>query len=180
MRTISVGGIDPGFQGCLAIIRPNDTVEFRDPPTVKVEMSTKSKAGNVRHRTEYLFADLAAILDDEEAKGLRFVAIEKVIAMPNLKGRPMPPASALGSGIGFGMWQMGLACFGIPYQVVAAASWKAEILRDHAKTKEGAVAFAMRLYPQAAPQLRTPRGALLDGRAEALLLAHWALSRTPA
>lgn len=169
----SYGGIDTGFSGCLAIIRPGGEVEFHDPPVVKVDLAKKSKGGNVRHRSEYLFASMAALLRDGR---LDHVTIEKTIPMPNFKGGrmvQMPAASAFGSGVGYGAWQMGCAAFGIPYQVVAPATWKAALLRDQAKTKEASVAFAARLYPGVAANLYGPRGGIFDGRAEALLLAEW-------
>ena len=173
MDTKSFGGIDPGFSGCLAIIRPDGTVQFHDPPVVALPLAKKSKAGNVRHRSEYLFAEMAKIL--REAR-LDFVTLEKTVPMPSFKGGrmvQMPAASAFGSGVGYGMYQMGLATLGIPYQLVSPATWKAGLLAGQPKTKEGAVAYAARLYPGASSSLYGPRGGILDGRAEALLLARY-------
>ena len=172
--TKSFAGVDPGVNGCLAIVRPDGSVEFHDPPTVSVEMSTKTKSGNKRHRSEYLFAALA---DTIRGAAIDFATIEKVVAMPGFKAGfrtvSMPASLAQQQGVGFGMWQMGFACLGIAYQVVAPASWKKAVMADQAKTKEAACALASRLYPQAASRMVGPRGRQLDGRAEALLLAHY-------
>lgn len=173
-RNISVGGIDPGVYGALAVIRPDNSVEFYDPITVAVELSGKTKAGGKRHRSEYVFGAMADLIRGVSVS--KFV-IEKVVAMPSRIGRVAMPASlAMQVGVGFGMWQMGAAMVGAACHVVHAATWKAALMRDQAKTKEAAVSLAARLYPGAASRLYGPRGALLDGRAEALLLAHYGLT----
>lgn len=169
----SFAGVDPGVNGCLAIVRPDGAVEFHEPPTVAVKLTGKTKTGGDRHRSEYLFSAIADILRESR---IDFVTIEKVVAMPAFRGGarvPLPASMAQQAGVGFGMWLMGFACFRIACQVVPAATWKKAVMADHAKTKEGSVVLASRLYPQVADQLTTPRGRILDGRAEALLLAHY-------
>ena len=42
------GGIDPGKQGCLAIIGADGAVEFHDTPTAETIKSGKTKLGNER------------------------------------------------------------------------------------------------------------------------------------
>jgi hypothetical protein len=166
------GGIDPGKDGCLAVIGENGNVEFHDVPTIQITMAKKSKRGNERHRRVYDFAAVVAMV--REAK-LDFVTIEKVQPMPSVGPRrvQMGAVSAFSSGEGYGMWLMCLAALGIPHQIVHASHWKAVLMHGEPKTKEATIPFAQRLYPAAAPQLRGPKGAMLIDRADALLIAHY-------
>lgn len=169
----SYGGIDPGKDGGLAVIRSDGTVEFHAVPTARVEMTTKTKSGKKKQKRVYLPVEMLALV-----RGLKIahITIEKVQPMPAVR-RPGAPAqgtvSAFSSGEGWGMWQMLLAAVGVPFQVVHASHWKAVLMRDQPKTKEAVIPFAQALYPAAARDLRGPKGALLIDRAEALLLAHF-------
>jgi hypothetical protein len=175
MSTKSFGGIDPGKDGGLAVIRPDGSVEFFDVPMAEVEMTKKTKAGNKRHKRVYLPGAMAHML--REAK-LDLVTMEKTQAMPSL-GRSgardvsMGAVSAFASGEGYGLWQGILATIPIPYQLVHAATWKAALMAGEPKTKEATVPFAARLYPGASKDLYGSRGGLLVDRADALLIAHY-------
>lgn len=174
MSEKAFGGIDPGKDGCLAVIRPGGAVEFFDVPMAEVEMSTKTKSGNKKRKRVYLLHEMVAML---RAADLGLVTIERVQAMPtNIPGfgvRKQGTVSAFSSGEGFGIWQGILAALEIPYQVVAAATWKAQLLAGQPKTKEAVVPAICRLYPAAAPHLRGPKGGLHVDRADALFLAHF-------
>ena len=172
------GGIDPGKQGCLAVIGAGGAVEFHDTPTAETIKSGKTKLGNERHKTIYLPHEMAALLRALKAKGLQSVVIEEGLAMPGFRnGRsvPMPPSHALETGIGFGLWMGILAALEIPFQRVHPRTWKAQLLEGQPKTKEAVVPFASALYPQATAHLRGPKGGLLVDRADALLLCHWGM-----
>lgn len=171
---ISFAGIDPGLQGALAIIRPDGAVEFFEPPIVSVEMTTKTKAGNKKHKSTYLPGEMFQILRDAN---IGFATMELTRPMPfrGAGGRvvQMPAVSAFSSGQGYGFWEMALVALGISYQLVTPSRWKAALMQDQPKTKEASVPAAARLYPSATPFLKTVRGRAIDGRADALLLAHY-------
>lgn len=175
MSVAVYGGIDVGKAGCLAVIRPDGSVAFFDTPTIEVEMSKKSPAGNRRKKNIYDPAEMARLVREA---GLEFVTLEKTWAMAK-PARPGQPAftqgvvSMFSLGEGYGLWQGILAALGVPYQTVAPARWKGALMADQPKTKEAAVPVATRLYPAVSGDLRTPRGRILDGRADALLLAHY-------
>ena len=169
----SFGGIDPGKDGALAVIRPDLSVQFFDVPTVEVEMSTKTKAGNKKKKRVYLPAEMALILRNARLASL---TLERATAQPRRIGPriiPMGAQYAFAAGEGFGIWQGLLAALEIPYDIVAAVTWKARLLAGQPKTKEAAVPAICQLYPAAAAHLRGPRGALLVDRADALFLAHY-------
>lgn len=79
-------------------------------------------------------------------------------------------------GMGYGIL-LGL-CGGmkIPMTHVRPRTWQARMLRDLGPdkgTKGASVMRARQLYPDA--ELVTPRGRLIDGRADALLLARYGI-----
>jgi hypothetical protein len=170
----SFAGIDPGLDGAVAVIYPDGSVAFFDPPTVNVEMTTKTKAGNKKHKNVYLPAEMFAILREAN---IGFATMELTRAMPRRGPGGIPiamgAASAFTSGQGYGFWEMALVALEIPYQLVTPQRWKKALMADAPKTKEAVIPFASRLYPAAAGSLRGPRGGTFDGRADALMMAHY-------
>lgn len=171
---ISFAGIDPGLDGAVAIIRPDGTVQFFDPPTVNVEMTTKTKAGNKKHKNLYLPAEMFRILRESN---IGFATMELTRAMPRRGPGGVPIAmgasSAFTSGQGYGFWEMALVALGIPYQLITPQRWKKALMADQPKTKEAVIPVACRLYPGAASSLYGPRGGTFDGRADALMMAKY-------
>lgn len=66
-----------------------------------------------------------------------------------------------------------LAAYKIPYTRVSPARWKKVVLSDMGKDKDAAVVRAVQLYPACADLLIKGKKKY-DGRAEALLMAHYA------
>ena len=82
-----------------------------------------------------------------------------------------------------GIWEGILGTLGIPYSKVMPNVWKPAMLAGLPSGKQTSVEQAIRLFPDASVRSRLygPRGGIIDGRAEALLLAeysrrHWRLS----
>jgi len=173
----SFGGIDPGKDGCLAVIRPGGDVEFHDVPTAWVEKTTKTKAGNKKQHRVYLPVEMLRMVRDARVDHF---TIEKVQPMPAIRGGMVKQGAvyAFASGEGWGLWQMLLAVCSVEgrvssYQTVHSSHWKSVLMHGEPKTKEAVIPFAQRLYPKAAGMLRGPKGALLIDRGDALLLAHF-------
>jgi crossover junction endodeoxyribonuclease RuvC len=120
-------------------------------------------------------AEIVNILMREVSGGAEItVAIERVASMPG-----QGVASMFNFGMGFGMWQGILCALQIPYTLVHPVTWKKAIMRDMGKEKEASIIRAKQLYPHASSQLARKKD---DGRADALLLAHYAklyLSQQP-
>lgn len=136
-------------------------------------MTTKTKAGNKKSKRVYLLHEMVEMV---RAANLGLVTIERAQAMPSFKGGKMIPqgaVSAFASGEGFGIWQGILAALAVPYQIVSAQTWKAQLLAGQPKTKEAVVPAICRIYPAAAAHLRGPKGGLYVDRADALFLAHF-------
>jgi crossover junction endodeoxyribonuclease RuvC len=165
-------GIDPGQTGAIACITVVDSavtsVEFYDPAMFQVKSGTKNKS-------EYNEVDMARALKTfaDSADEVTCV-LEKVSAMPG-----QGVTSMFNFGMGFGLWRGMLSAYHIPYSLVHPATWKAKIMKDMPKEKEAAVQRAVQLYPDSASELcHEYRGRTIRhlGRADALLLAHYALT----
>lgn len=157
-------GIDPGLDGAIALIPEGAPPSFWDTPTLQGATTPGKKTA----RRIYDEAEMARLLRVAlHCSGGVLATIEQVHSMPK-----QGVASSFTFGMGYGIWLGLLAALQIPYRRVTPQRWQRDILADGPKTDQAAVAFAGRLYPAAAGHLRTPRGKLLMGRADALLIAH--------
>lgn len=93
--------------------------------------------------------------------------IEKVHSMPN-QGAP----STFTFGENFGMWQGIMYAFGIPFDLVRPQQWMKDTGVPPKSDKKAIAQCAQRLFPKA--DLYTPRGRLLDGVSDSLMMAHYA------
>lgn len=151
-------GIDPGQYGAVAIITEGiqtENVKIIDCPLTVAEM-----AGILRPYSHQKYAD------HENPKAI----IEKVNPFYKSSAK-----SAFTFGGNFFAWQAILACFLIPYDFVTPRKWQG-VMFDSAKklddTKQQSFERATRLFPDLNIELRTPRGKILDGRCDSLLLAE--------
>lgn len=99
------------------------------------------------------------------------VVIERQQAMPK-----QGVTSTFSIGMGYGLWLGLIAGLQLPYRVVQAQAWKKALMAGEPRTKQASVGVALRLYPRLRGSLVGPKGGLKDGRADALLLAHYARS----
>lgn len=165
-------GIDPGLTGAVALIQPDGAVRFWDTPFLRIESKSahKTAAGNTPVRTVYDRLAMAGIISAANITGEGGITavIESVHAMPK-----QGVSSVFKFGMGFGIWLGVLAALHIPHELVDPRRWTTSLLKDMPKGDEAAVIRAGELYPAVAGELRSPRGRLLLGRADALLLAHF-------
>lgn len=163
-------GIDPGISGAIAVLDSKTrNVSFVDTPTVQVKVGKTIKNQMDAHAASLILQ----ALDDTD--GI-FVAIEKVAPMPSThagdKGTGMGVTSAFNFGMGFGTWIGICAASLLPFQLIHPATWKAKLMRDMGKDKDASRVKAMQLYPSSAKDLTRKKD---HGRADALLLAHYAM-----
>lgn len=142
-------GIDPGGKGAIAFIKNEEPPVVLDCPATIPAM-----AGKLRPPTSEIIC---------------LAAIEKVNAFYKSSAK-----SAFCFGENFGAWQAILAACGIPYHFVTPRTWQ-KCVFDSAKRldnpKKQAVELAERLFPGL--EFRTKRGRILDGRADACLIAYY-------
>ena len=98
-------------------------------------------------------------------------AVEAQHAFPNI-----PAQTNFKMGVNLGYWRGVFEAIGVPFEEVAASKWQRAICgalpKDRPKKKRAIAEWAGRRWPTA--ELRGPRGAVLDGRSDALCLAEYA------
>ena len=149
-------GIDPGLDGALAFyeVRNAEPLVIVDMPTVTVTRNNREK----RELSAPAFANLIA------GKGLRYVAIERVGAMPG-----QGVSSVFSFGRSAGIIEGVLAAYEVPYWFVLPRVWQKAV--DVRGGKDGSRERAMQLFPRNAAEFARKKD---DGRADAALIAHWA------
>lgn len=150
---MTIIGIDPGLQGGIAYIG-SEVKAFEMPCYSSIAfVNTVCAAEIYRHHICPLPNNSVAY-------------VEHAQAMPK-----QGVVSVFNYGIGFGKILASLEIRGIEIKLVRPAIWKKALRLP--KEKEAAVVMAEKLYPGIS--FRTPRGRLLDGKAEALLIAHYGM-----
>lgn len=149
-----IAGIDPGKTGALAILHSDGSVEFFDVPRIKLK--GKDVPAWTEWRRSWSFALEWASPD--------LVVIEDVSARP---GQGVTSMFTFGRTLGFAH-ALAIGC-GASVQTVTPSVWKAKMgLINSGKGASREKACA--LYPSTAASLGRVKD---DGRAEALLLAHY-------
>jgi crossover junction endodeoxyribonuclease RuvC len=162
---VKIVGIDTGQAGAVAVIE-EDKIRFFDKYVIKSE----KKSGGIR--TDYDIPLMVSILKDIKPD---MVYLELAQSMPK-----QGVASTFKTGFGFGLWVGLLAGLGIPYELIRPQTWQVEFFkgRGHSDdTKSLSYQIASSLYPTIVQLLKGPRGGLIDGRCDALLIAEFAKRR---
>jgi len=151
-------GIDPGFDGAVAIINDGEVTIYDTPYT-----TTKV---NGKKRKLYDVEEMAHILKQLVGEEDCHVYLEKVHSMPK-EG----VVGAFSFGEGFGIWKGILSALEIPYTLITPQEWKGHMIKEVGAQKSISCFVAQQLFPNA--QLFGPRGGGLDGRGDALLMAEY-------
>jgi len=147
-------GIDPGLSGALAILGPAGELErLEDLPVIRDGRLAWVDGGALQ----------SLLLDTLNGRPVRAI-VERVSAMPR-----QGVASAFNFGVGFGSVLGVLQALHIGIELVTPAVWKRAL--HLSADKAASLHKARLLYPSAELHLVKH-----DGRAEALLLAHYGLS----
>ncbi|HMK87259.1 MAG TPA: hypothetical protein VK437_14960 [Steroidobacteraceae bacterium] len=149
-------GIDPGLSGAIAVLSPAGELErLEDLPVIR-DRSLAWIDGAV----------LQSLLLDALGGRPGRAIVERVSAMPK-----QGIASAFTFGVVLGSILSVLQARHLPVELATPAAWKRSL--GLGSDKRASLDKARLLYPGADLSL-----AKHDGRAEALLLAHWALTRS--
>lgn len=153
-------GIDPGRQGSLCLLDPN----FPEPTPLFVSMNPDGHQADAILKT--LQVELAGVQKV-------YIALELVHSLGGMSAK---------SNFTFGgmFWRAKtiLDCLGHPFELVTPKVWQQAVGvptkkdRDPDDDLKKIVArMAHKLYPSAS--LYGPRGGLLDGRSDSLMIAHY-------
>lgn len=164
-------GIDPGMSGAIGALNENgEFLWVHDMPILG-----RGREG------EFDLSKLCAIVDACCLDSLRTVLLEWPQTRPD-----EAPESSKRFGVGLGILEGMFYYAGIPAKRVAPNKWKGRLglvgkENDPMKARLQAVEMAETFIRDMPPgTLRGPRGGLLDGRAEALLIAWESLTETMA
>jgi hypothetical protein len=166
-------GIDPGVHGAIAVMR-GDAATVWDMPTVVRKIGPKEKRRVDAHGLARLLSKDALGECKRPFQGCAFVELAQ--ASPQ-----MGVSSAFGYGESFGIVIGILAHLGCPIRFVSSVKWKADFgltvkgnpelgAEGHETKKAASLELARKLYPQLVAELNLAKH---DGRAEAILIAHW-------
>jgi len=120
-------------------------------------------------------------LDPEDVNLLQFysdhlIAVEKQVAMPRQKG-------ANKTAFEYGRLIGRLESYGLNLTIVRPQEWykiySIPAGMKYSDRKKVTAEKMIELYPKTEKQLYGPRGGLLDGRSDALAIAHWAKTTSP-
>lgn len=151
-------GIDPGSKGAICFLDPvSKLIRFLPTPCVKYQARTI----------------MQTIQDLDITYNIQHAAIEDVHSIHGTSAK-----SNFQFGYQVGVVNTLLECTGIGYERIPPKVWQKGVglkqtkpARKPPQLKKDIAEIAMRLYPNA--KLFGPRGGLLDGRADALMLAHY-------
>lgn len=150
-----VVGIDPGLCGAVAILSPDGDIErLEDLPIIRDGRLSWIDGGALQ----------SILIDSLVGRPARAI-VERVGAMPR-----QGIASAFNFGCGFGSILSVLQARHLRIEFVTAQVWKRAV--GLSSNKDASLHKARLLFPSAELHL-----AKHEGRAEALLLAHWHLTR---
>jgi hypothetical protein len=149
-------GIDPGLTGAIAILSPaGDLERLADLPVIRDGKLSWIDGGRLQ----------SLLIDALTGRPARAI-VERVQAYPK-----QGISSAFNFGVGFGSVLSILQARHLSIELVTPSTWKKAM--GLSSDKRASLDKARLLYPTAELHL-----AKHDGRAEALLLAHWALTRS--
>lgn len=160
MNKISIG-IDPGAKGGIAMISPYTIMAFAMPMAGK-DVDAGKLAAILRGWTQQ------SLYASQRENLLAMVYLEKVHAMPG-----QGVSSMFKFGESFGIIKGVLGTLAIPYELVTPQAWKKRVLEGTDKSKEAAIDYCRRKYPQvsllATERSRKPH----SGMADALCIATY-------
>lgn len=149
-----VAGIDPGKTGALAVLFPDGSAMFGDVPSMKL-----------RNRDRPAWSQWWA----EWTSILRMASPDKIV-IEDVASRPGQGVSSMFSfGRSFGFAHGIAASCQCPVYLVSPGTWKAKLGLINSD-KNASRELCRSLYPAVSDHVRRTKD---DGRAEALLLAHY-------
>jgi len=160
-------GVDPGMSGAFAIWRPSDDMLLvLDMPTHEINGKNRIDLYRLSHE----------LRGWDSVSRIVQVVVENVNAMPPMRDkfgqqRGAGTASSFAFGFAAGAAQMAVASLDLPMVLVVPQVWKKVYgLRGGAENKDLSRQKASMLFPKHAHNWARKKD---DGRAEAVLLAHY-------
>ncbi len=155
-----MAGVDPGFSGAIAVLHCPPAGAGRPQIRALWDMPVVTKTVGKKYILDDLLNLVRAVSAFDPVKFL----VEDVSGRGHQKG-----SSTFGYGVG--LLHMAATAAHLPLEIVRPDTWKPH-LRCPAE-KRGATKLAASLIEGGDKRFYGPKGGVLDGRAEACLLAYW-------
>ena len=177
----AVIGIDPGATGAMCLLK----IEEGEKPFIKFWDNKHLLVPNL-----FLENFLEEFTLDMESCLVTRIILENVHSLGTMSAKSN---FSFGGNVAISKWAakvVGLA-YTIPVDEVSPRAWQKGIsfpsltktekkgLNQNQRTKlqkQRAFEYASELYPETVPQLKGKRGGILDGRVDALLIAHYGVT----
>ena len=169
-------GIDCGLSGGIAAIDGSE-ITLIDTPIIKIDKG-KTPKGNKKIKRKYDLWAMCEILEKQKSLAECKIFIEQAQAMRGKDGRVQGVTSTFSIGYGFAAWEMACVALSISYEIVGPKSWQKMFGIAGKHTKEESYLKCCQLYPKQASNLKTVRGRVIDGRADALLISTYGKKKT--
>lgn len=159
---MNILAIDPGKDGFLCFMTDRG-LAFFPTPTVKVGKSKREYDTSAMRRTLREFGPCSVYIERQQAM------------RKSSNGRTQGTSSSFAIGLGYGLWQGLILGLGMPLTIVSPQQWQKVAFQGvSGEGKERSIIAAGRLYPtvdlRKSELARKPH----NGKADALLIAHWA------
>lgn len=156
---MTIIGCDPGITGAFFVLKQTQQ-QFAIMPTIEIELTTKTKAGNRKKKNVINAAAVKSWLEQFPRETTE-IMIELVGPMPNAENGA---ASLFSFGEGFGLLKGIFVGMGFRMGQVRPQRWQADIMRGRPKGSEAIV--AAELFPgvdwRASDRCRKPHSGLVD------------------
>lgn len=162
-------GIDPGKSGAIAVMIDGGAIEIFDMPTIKEGKKGKEQLDIV---------GLSRLITALPTNAIAFVEVQNALTrFDPVKGISVPQGavSNFTLGKGYGAILMALAMEKISVEEVLPKQWQKYFRISGGNTKEQSHGVAKKLFPTLT--FTTPRGRLLDGRCDSVLIAEYGRRR---
>jgi len=170
----TVIGVDPGLKGAIVVIFPDGVTLAFDMPVIVVKEKKKKSKKHV-----YDIDKIIKIIKD--IKSVTSLCWNKNIIVFLEKVQILPRGFTIKSNLGLArceaIFETILHFLDIKYEFVNPRVWQRfyGISSKNGDTKEQSIKKAKELYPRII--LETKRGRVLDGRADAVLVANYGLDK---
>lgn len=166
MARMRIVGIDPGKDGGIALaeVRPGGIVKLFAFDMPVIEMAKAKGKGKKR------------IYNGQAMRALLLESAPTLVVVEDTN--PMPKQSIVttwSQARGIALWEGLLIGLGMRYTTVTPQTWKRALMPGKARDKAATAQLMTQLYPEVASLIYTARGRLIDGRADALALAHYGI-----
>ena len=156
---LNIIGIDPGHDGAIVELSSSgEVLDIFDMPTYNTGKGSRRAYDLPRLKERFMLMDNECVVFIEDIKSL-------------------PPGIRIQAtySLGYcrGILEMGSVMRSIRYEFVRALIWQKHfgISKHKGDKKKQSYTIASQLFPSS--ELKTKRGRILDGRADALLIAEW-------